>query len=107
MKPVYIKITKDGNKLYFSDQAMTIRSREDGPAVEYVDGYKEWWLNGKLSREDGPAVEHADGYKQWWLNDKYISEEEHTKRTRQEVVLTIEEIAKKFGIPVEKLRIKQ
>ena len=42
--------------------------REDGPAVEYGNGYKEWWLNGKLHRVDGPAVEHNNGYKAWYLN---------------------------------------
>jgi hypothetical protein len=44
--------------------------KEDGPAVEYTDGYKCWWLNGEKHREDGPAVEHADGTKEWWLNGK-------------------------------------
>ena len=28
----------------------------------YLDGYKEWFLNGKLHREDGPAIEYASGY---------------------------------------------
>jgi len=42
--------------------------REDGPAVEYNDGTKEWWLNGQLHREDGPAIEYYDGIKEWWLN---------------------------------------
>ena len=43
--------------------------RIDGPTVEYVDGSKEWWLNGKLHRTDGPAVEHFNGDKFWYLND--------------------------------------
>jgi len=46
------------------------RHREDGPALEYPDGRKEWWLNGLLHRTDGPAVESSDGLKQWWLNGK-------------------------------------
>jgi len=44
--------------------------REDGPAIETADGYKQWYLNGKCHREDGPAIENADGYKAWWLNGK-------------------------------------
>ena len=52
-----------------------IHHREDGPAIEYVDGYKEWWLNGKLHREDGPAIEYADGNKQWQLNGKLHRED--------------------------------
>jgi hypothetical protein len=39
---------------------------EDGPAVEYANGIKEWWLNGRLHREDGPAMERADGEKRWY-----------------------------------------
>lgn len=42
--------------------------REDGPAIEYPDGGKEWWVNGKLHREDGPAIEWSDGHKEWWVN---------------------------------------
>jgi len=29
--------------------------REDGPAVEWYNGSKEWYKNAKLHREDGPA----------------------------------------------------
>ena len=50
--------------------------REDGPAVEYPDGSKQWYLNGKRHREDGPAYEEANGTNEWWLNDKQYTEEE-------------------------------
>lgn len=72
--------------------------REDGPALEWPDGTKEWWLNdvrhredgpalvitrngvvsnhwyfnGKRHREDGPASELGDGTKAWWLNGKEL-----------------------------------
>jgi|SRR5579859_2875925 len=46
--------------------------REDGPAVEYVNGYKAWYLYDQLHRLDGPAVEHADGNKSWYYYGKYI-----------------------------------
>ncbi len=46
------------------------RHREDGPAVEYSNGAKAWYLNGKLHREDGPAVEYSNGDKDWFLNGK-------------------------------------
>jgi hypothetical protein len=29
-------------------------------------------LNGELHREDGPAAEWADGSKAWWLNGREI-----------------------------------
>ena len=44
--------------------------REDGPAIEYANGDKVWYLNDKRHREDGPAVEYVDGYKYWFLNDE-------------------------------------
>jgi hypothetical protein len=47
--------------------------REDGPAVENVSGYKEWWVNGKQHRLDGPAVEYTNGHKEWWVNGEYYS----------------------------------
>ena len=41
----------------------------------YDDGYKEWWLNGKLHREDGPAIEDSDGNKYWYLNGQLHRED--------------------------------
>lgn len=32
---------------------------------------KRWYVNGKQHREDGSAVEYADGTKQWWLNGNF------------------------------------
>jgi hypothetical protein len=49
----------------------------------YPHGDKCWYLNGKLHREDGPAIEYANGYKSWWLNDKKLTEEEHKKAMNQ------------------------
>ncbi len=46
------------------------RHRTDGPAIEWVDGDREWHLNGKLHRTDGPAVEYPNGHKLWYLNGK-------------------------------------
>jgi hypothetical protein len=46
--------------------------REDGPAIEGVDGYKAWIRNGKYHREDGPAIEWADGVLEWYLDGKYL-----------------------------------
>jgi NTP pyrophosphatase (non-canonical NTP hydrolase) len=57
--------------------------REDGPAVEYSNGDKRWYLNDELHREDGPAVEYADGTKYWWLNGKAVTEEEVMGETKE------------------------
>ena len=42
--------------------------RTDGPAIEYVDGTRKWYLNGERHREDDPAVEYVDGTREWYLN---------------------------------------
>jgi len=44
--------------------------REDGPAIEYYNGSKEWYINGKPHREDGPAKEYSNGSKEWYINGK-------------------------------------
>jgi len=66
----YIRIDRDGNKFYFKDKAMTIRHRLDGPAVEYANGSKVWFVDGKRHRLDEPAIEGADGRKEWWVDGK-------------------------------------
>ncbi len=50
--------------------------RTDGPAVEYSDGSKEWYINGKLSRTDGlPTIEWSDGSKFWFINGEVHRED--------------------------------
>ncbi len=128
MTPVYIIINEYGDKYYYKDKAMTIRHREDGPAAEYADGCKfwfidgklhredgpavelanggkSWYANGKLHREDGPAIEYSDGYKAWYLDGVKLSKQEFLLKTAKEIVLTMDEIASKFGIEVSKLKI--
>jgi len=42
------------------------------------------WYNeaGQLHREGGPAIEWADGSKSWWLNGQFLTEEEFNRRTQ-------------------------
>jgi hypothetical protein len=45
--------------------------REDGPAIIYKDGSRQWWNNGYLHRIDGPAVidtQDAYEYTEWRIN---------------------------------------
>ena len=92
----------DGSKEWFINRK---RHREDGPAVEFVNGYKAWYINGKRHREDGPAIELADGSKWWFINGKCLPEEEFNNRHKTE--LTMDEIAAKFDIDVKNLKIKK
>jgi hypothetical protein len=128
MKPQYIEIDEGGKKRYYSDRHMTIAHRLDGPAVEYADGSKEWFVNGKLHRTDGPAIEWADGGRAWWLDGKLhrldgpaveyangskawyvdgkrLTEEQFNALTAPTLELTLEDIAAKFGVDVGKIKI--
>ena len=58
-------------------------------------------MNGKLHREDGPAIEYANGYKSWYLNDEEVTEEEHKRMTSKVVEMTMEEINKALGKQVK------
>ena len=51
------------------------RHRVDRPAIEYANGTKLWYVNGKLHRVDGPAAEYANGDKEWWVNDELHRED--------------------------------
>jgi hypothetical protein len=109
MEPQYIK--KDRYvTAYYKDKAMTLLHREDGPAEEFHDGTKRWWLHGQRHREDGPACEYQDGTKVWcihglrhrtdgpayedprynvyeyWLNGTLVTEEEFRNRTLKETI---------------------
>jgi len=103
----YIYIDKDGDKFYYKDKEMTICHREDGPAAKLTDGSKFWYRNDKLHREDGPAVEWAEGNKFWYLNGEAFTEGQFNQRMNPVTELTLEDIAEKFGIDVDKLKIKK
>ena len=47
MEAQYIKIDENGSKWYFKDKAMTKLHREDGAAIEWANGDKAWYLEGK------------------------------------------------------------
>ncbi len=66
--------------------------REDGPAIEWNDGDKEWFINGNRHREDGPAVIYHNGTADWYLIDV-----EYTKREwEQEIIkINLEKLMKK------------
>ena len=97
----------NGNKHYYKNKGYSILHRENNlPAIEYANGAKIWYVNGKLhrengpacesnevkqwflfgeyNREDGPAIEYKNGAKYWYLNGEKLSEEEHKKMTAKE-----------------------
>ncbi|WP_202416734.1 hypothetical protein [Duganella qianjiadongensis] len=56
----------NGSKEWFLNG---LRHREDGPAIDN-QWRQEWWIYGEYHREDGPAIEDTNGTKEWWLNGK-------------------------------------
>jgi len=44
--------------------------REDGPAVIWDNGDKEWYKEGKLHRVKGPAIKRKNYSKEWYVNGK-------------------------------------
>jgi hypothetical protein len=127
----YIHIDEYGDKRYYKDREMTIAHRLDGgPAIEYANGGKAWWIDGQLHRLDGPAIEDAngskawyvdgqrhrldgpavqytDGSKAWFVDGKRLSEEAFNALTAPTLELTLEEIAAKFGVDASKIKIKK
>ena len=71
----FITIDEYGNKFYYTDNKMTNLHRSDGPAVEWVNGDKYWWVNGKLHRTDGPAIEFSNGDKWWYIDGVCFTED--------------------------------
>jgi hypothetical protein len=61
----FFEFDRWGNKFWKNKEGKL--HRLDGPAVDYVDGRKQWYKNGLRHRLDGPAVEVVS-YKDWWKN---------------------------------------
>ena len=60
-----------------------------------------WYLNGNLHREDGPAFEYQDGGKSWYLHGENLSEKEWLAATNPTKELTVAEISKLLGYTVK------
>lgn len=56
------------NTYYFNEDGQW--HREDGPAIEFADGTRKWYVNDVIHRDNGPAIEGPDGYKAWYFNGK-------------------------------------
>ena len=70
------RVNSDGDVFYSKTNNSVNYHRLDGPAVEYADGRKYWYVNGKHHRLDGPAIEYADGSKYWYVDGEQYNEED-------------------------------
>lgn len=58
---------------------------------------KEWWKNGLYHRENGPAIEYRNGYHEWWIYGEQYTEVEFNQiiaKKNLNAVLQIELINK-------------
>ena len=50
-----------------------------------IYGNKSWYNeNGELHREDGPALEYSNGTKEWWIKGVRLTEEEFQKYQKEQ-----------------------
>ena len=73
----YLMYKVAGNYDYIEFRMGDKFHRLDGPAREWHNGNKEWWVNGKLHRLDGPAIEWASGFRKWCVNDVRYTERDY------------------------------
>lgn len=73
--------------------------------IEYIvkvyDEYTERFLNGKRHRENGPAVEWVNGDQEWFLNGIKYSEKEFQKALNPVKEFSIEQISELLGYEVK------
>ena len=67
----------------------------------FLDGTKHWLVDNKLHREDGPAVDFVDGTKLWYLNGIEYTEAEFKAKMAPVKEYTVAELEKLLGHPVK------
>ena len=74
MKQYIVQVFDD--KILWFNQEGQLHREGDLPAVEYLNGYKAYYVNGKRHRDNGqPAIEWK-GYKEYWVNGNFITKEQ-------------------------------
>jgi hypothetical protein len=63
---VNIIIDKLDTKRWYNDKGEL--HRLDGPAIEYANGNRCWYIHNKLHRVDGPAFLWGSGDAHWYYN---------------------------------------
>ena len=74
------------DKYYYKDETSSntrdytkVLHRTDGPAIEYADGVKSWYIDDKSHRTDGPAVEWPNSSRAWYVDDQHYTEEDFNR----------------------------
>ena len=64
-------------------------------------GTKYWTLNGEFHREDGPAIEYVNGDKYWYLKSKALTEQEFNQKMNKPTELTMSQLNNLLGYDVK------
>jgi len=72
MNKTNLYINEDETKIYTNSKGLY--HRLDGPAIEYLNGDKSWYKEGRRHRENGPAIEYPNGTKYWYILYKRLEE---------------------------------
>jgi len=68
-----LNVDSCGNNCYYFNGFL---HREDGPAIERLNGTKEWFVHGRRHREGNlPAIEYHNGDESYFVNGKYHRED--------------------------------
>ena len=69
------KYIENGIEIWYEE---SIIHREEGPAIIWPDGYKEWIVYGLKHRIDGPAItsEVPEEDDEWWLHGRFFTTKE-------------------------------
>jgi hypothetical protein len=57
-------------KIIILNEELKTRWLKSQSKIYYYKYMTKWIVNGKLHREDGPAIEYSDGRKKWYYNGK-------------------------------------
>ena len=69
------KIINDKTLKFFTDNGIKIVLLQ---THKVLNGTQAWYQNGQLHRTDGPSIEYANGNKFWYIEGKEYSEQEFT-----------------------------
>ena len=84
---IHVETDRDGTVRYYDENSCL--HNPAGPASEYRDGTRLYYIHGKIHREDGAAIEWPDGRKEYWINDRLISFPEFFSRLNPEQKKTL------------------
>jgi len=77
------EIDKFGTKYWYKEDGSL--HRDDGPAIEYLNGDMSWYKHGKLHRENGPAIDwhkYSTPIREFWLENISYKENEYWEKVK-------------------------